>query len=206
MNRQCQKTDEVLISRLTSELVDKQYLSKVGSKSHMEVEWKCDNPLHPVWKASFATRITGHGCPYCSGRLPVPGVSDLETLYPQLYNELLDKSVNEQYTVHSAKTVEWVCPVCDNVWLTSIRCRTEKNVGCPLCITRQIRIGEKQRSKLVKDEYPDLLQYAVDPDFFGRQSIGSGQVIDFICRECRAPHIYHMAIRKDNVALLRQVE
>ena len=185
-----------MYENLKKELVDDRLSDKIGTSSHIKAEWSCSNAKHPTWKASFATRLKGHGCPYCSGRLPVPGESDLKTLYPDLYHELVDKSVNEKYTVHSGKCVEWQCPVCNNIWETTIRCRTEKHVSCPVCSERKIRVGQTVKKWLVKDVRPDILIDAVDKDFVGNLSIGSDKEAEFICSVCRKPHTYKLPVRK----------
>lgn len=32
----------------------------------------------------ITSRVEGHGCPYCSGLLAIPGENDLATLYPEI--------------------------------------------------------------------------------------------------------------------------
>ena len=55
----------------------------VSYGSKRKVWWTCAHGHH--WQAAVHTRTgSGTGCPYCSGRLPLPGVNDLATTYPDL--------------------------------------------------------------------------------------------------------------------------
>ena len=55
-----------------------------GSKK--KVWWTCAQGHH--WQAAVHTRTgSGTGCPYCSGRFPIPGENDLATKYPLLAQE-----------------------------------------------------------------------------------------------------------------------
>ena len=58
----------------------------VSRGSKRRVFWRCANGHS--WQAAVHTRSgSGTGCPYCSGRLPVPGETDLATRYPDLAAE-----------------------------------------------------------------------------------------------------------------------
>ena len=55
-----------------------------GSKKH--VWWRCANGHR--WQAAIYTRTgSGAGCPSCSGRLAIPGETDLATCYSDLARE-----------------------------------------------------------------------------------------------------------------------
>lgn len=55
--------------------------------SARKVWWVCDKGHH--WEAIIASRTkkNGTGCPYCSGRFPIPGETDLGTLRPEMAAE-----------------------------------------------------------------------------------------------------------------------
>ena len=53
--------------------------------SNKKVWWKC-NKGHE-WQATIASRNSGNGCPYCSGRYIIKGKNDLQTVNPTLSNE-----------------------------------------------------------------------------------------------------------------------
>ena len=59
---------------------------QVSYGSKKKLWWRCAR-AHS-YQASATSRTGEHtGCPYCSGRLPVPGQNDLSTLYPELVRE-----------------------------------------------------------------------------------------------------------------------
>ena len=66
------------------------------------------------WRARIADRTyANNGCPYCSNRIPVPGVTDLRTLHPELMREW-DWERNpgikpENFTEGSRRKVHWKC-------------------------------------------------------------------------------------------------
>ena len=51
--------------------------------------WKCSSGH--LWQAIVEDRVKGNGCPYCSGRIAIPGVNDLATVNPKLAAEWDDE-------------------------------------------------------------------------------------------------------------------
>ena len=43
--------------------------------SNLSVKWRCEKGH--VWSATVASRSSGAGCPFCSGRRAVSGINDL---------------------------------------------------------------------------------------------------------------------------------
>ena len=76
-------------------------------------------------------RSRGHGCPCCSGRVPLVGVNDLKTLRPDIADDW-DYEHNskgpECYKVHSKASVLWECKKCGYRWENKISNRT-RNPG-----------------------------------------------------------------------------
>ena len=60
----------------------------ISYASHEKLPWKCQAKGH-VWEANVGNRCRlGRGCPYCSGRLLIPGETDLATTHPHLLPEV----------------------------------------------------------------------------------------------------------------------
>ena len=62
----------------------------VTVRSKLKRSWKCREGHE--WEARVQERTRegrGTGCPYCNGRLPVEGVNDLRTLFPELAQQVL---------------------------------------------------------------------------------------------------------------------
>ena len=91
--------------------------------SAKSVWWKCSKCGYS-WKACPRSRIAKHtGCPHCSGRVCMPGVDDLETLYPEIakhrdYNKNTD--LPSDYLPGSERVVYWICPICGESYQKSI--------------------------------------------------------------------------------------
>ena len=99
------------------------------------VWWLCPKCGHE-WQATPANRKKGIGCPCCSGRVPKPGVNDLDTKYPDIAKEWNYKK-NSPLTPKdvlpgSGRKVWWKCPVCEHQWQAEIR-RRVKGSKCPNC-------------------------------------------------------------------------
>lgn len=126
--------------------------------SHDKVWWKCE--LGHSWKAAVfsRTRENGSGCPYCTGRLVLPGFNDLATLKPKLaeqwYQPLNGELKPEDVTLGSNKKVWWQCSD-GHVWQAFIYARAKKNgTGCPVCAG----MVKRRRSSAV--EHPQQKRYA----------------------------------------------
>ena len=114
----------------------------VSRGSERRVFWRCANGHS--WQAAVHTRSgSGTGCPYCSGRLPVPGETDLATRYPDLAAEW-HPTKNGDLTPSdvlpgSHRLVWWQCPH-GHEWRAQIKSRVS-GAGCPVCSNRALLRG-----------------------------------------------------------------
>lgn len=87
------------------------------------------------WPARVHNRLKGTGCPRCRGTIPIPGETDLATIFPRIANEW-DKSRNEKgpekYLPYSNDRVAWLCAE-GHQWEEKINNRTAKGLDCPYC-------------------------------------------------------------------------
>ena len=88
------------------------------------------------WQAVAANRSRrGDGCPYCSGRNPIQGESDIATISPGLSAQF-DPSKNvielSDLKANSNKKVWWLCDI-GHSFEASPNNRFSKNSGCPIC-------------------------------------------------------------------------
>lgn len=111
--------------------------SEILPSSHDKAWWKCD--LGHSWQAVVfsRTREKASGCPYCTGRLVMPGFNDLATLKPKVaeewYQTLNGMLKPEDVTLGSNKKVWWQCRD-GHIWRAAIYSRTrKKGAGCPVC-------------------------------------------------------------------------
>ena len=126
--------------------------SAYHARSHIRVYWKCERGHS--WKTPiYARTVLGTNCPFCSGRYPIPGETDFETVYPELAKEF-DREKNtknpSEYCQRSGARVWWKCQR-GHSWITSILNRTVGK-GCPYCGGKFPIPGENDLATL----YPDL--------------------------------------------------
>lgn len=50
-----------------------------------KVRWICRKDPRHVWDAKVTDRRSGQGCAVCAGKKVIPGVSDLESQFPDIY-------------------------------------------------------------------------------------------------------------------------
>ena len=127
--------------------------SEVMPGSNKLLWWKCERGHE--WQARAYSIKAGCACPYCSGRLPIIGETDLATVHPELVklwsprNELLPTEV----TAASHKKVWWVCEK-GHEWETSIEIVARLGCGCPYCAGKLAIPGETDLATL----RPDLME------------------------------------------------
>ena len=96
--------------------------------SNKKMQWKCSKGHK--WIAGVNERSSGKGCPYCSGRRPIVGETDLGTKYPDIAAEA-DGWNPEEVTSGSGKKLQWRCKN-DHQWIAAVSSRKNGN-GCPYC-------------------------------------------------------------------------
>lgn len=126
--------------------------------------WKCRYG-HPSWKAKVGVRTglnltngVGTGCPYCSGRVPIVGVSDLATTRPDLAAQADEW---DPTTVKANANVRrrWRCQE-GHVWTAYVFSRARDDRGCPHCSGRIVTSGVNDLATL----YPDIAAELADGD------------------------------------------
>ena len=88
------------------------------------------------WKATVSSRSEGRGCPYLSNKLVWPGFNDLKTVFPEIaaeWHPLINRQPPENTYKYANRKVAWLCPVCRNPYIASVRKRTLEGTGCPRC-------------------------------------------------------------------------
>ncbi|MBP5495378.1 MAG: zinc-ribbon domain-containing protein [Lachnospiraceae bacterium] len=166
-------------------------LNKDGPENHLpyssfKAYWKCSKG-HPSWKTSIAKRTKrGDGCPYCSGRLPVAGETDLKTIHPELINEW-DSERNredmEKYTPYCRKKVYWKCNKGHSYIMNiSDRTRNDKKLGCPYCSGKKPIKGETDLKTLREELCEEWSEKNnTSPDEY---TLYSNEKVWWICNKC----------------------
>ena len=112
--------------------------------SNEKVWWQCERAHR--WQASIMSRASlGRGCPYCAGKLSIPGTTDLATLNPELaaqwHPDRNGKLRPEDVTPGSDKRVWWLCEK-GHAWQTRVGVRARQGRGCPYCTGQLVIPGE----------------------------------------------------------------
>lgn len=118
-----------------------------------KVWWKCDKGHS--WQAAPHSRTTQKsGCPYCSGRVAVPGETDLQTRFPEIAAEWHPtnngKLTPRDVTGVSGKKVWWLCPE-GHTYQMAVSDRTSLNEGCPYCSGHKVLEGFNDLATLRPD-------------------------------------------------------
>jgi hypothetical protein len=164
---------------LAAELVDQSLATRLRAGSDRKVEWQC--AVGHRWFAVVQPRCAkGVGCPYCSGRVPVIGETDLATTHPAVAAELVDQSLATSLKATSARKVEWQCAV-GHRWITSSSGRTASGAGCPYCAGQRAIPGETD----LATTNPALAKELVDRTLATTLMAGSHRRVGW---ECRAGH------------------
>jgi hypothetical protein len=157
---------------LIEQLIDPSLAEALTAGSGRKLGWRCGSGHE--WEASTQSRIRGDGCPYCSGRRPVVGKTDLATTHPHLVAELADPTLATRVTPGSNRQTAWICKA-GHEWQAAINQRV-KAKGCPLCGGRVVP-GENDIVAL----FPDLAAEMVDPSAAVGRSTQSKKMLEWEC-------------------------
>jgi hypothetical protein len=130
-------------------------IRSVGTGMRAQVWWECSKGHEFI--ASPASRISNRtGCPICSGRLALIGVSDLRAMYPEIFTQLSDPGRFKDVAVHpgSNEKLEWRCQANPlHLWEASVYSRVQGS-GCPVCNGKTVLSGENDLESI----HPELAE------------------------------------------------
>ena len=131
----------------------------VSSGSSRRVWWQCAQG-HQWQCAVYARTTSGSKCPYCAGKLPVPGENDLATRFPNVASEW-HPTKNSPLTPNqvlpgSHRLVWWACGK-GHEWQAIVKSRAA-GCGCPVCANRGVQPGDNDLAtthpELAKEWHP----------------------------------------------------
>ena len=172
---------------------------QVSINSGIKVWWKCSKCGND-WQATPNDRNRKCGCPACAGRY-VLGITDLKTRHPELlkeWNYEKNEKKPEDYNSGSLKKVWWKCSN-GHEWETTIKNRTTKKTGCPVCSNRLIKKGindlETTNPELVL-EWDYKKNGILKPYMFSK---GSEKKVWWICPKCNISYESYIKHRTNGV-------
>lgn len=124
-----------------------------GPNSRTRVFWRCTQGHS--WESSvYSVAIMHTRCPYCLGKKPIPGETDLETKRPDLAAqwdyERNDRPPN-QVSPSSAYRAHWVCEN-GHTWEMPVHARNYSNSDCPYCSGLKAWAGDND----LATKYPEI--------------------------------------------------
>ncbi len=165
---------------LAEQLVDKALATELNLGSNKKVQWRCG--ADHTWTTSPNKRTTGRGCPYCAGKRPALGETDLATVRPDLTADLVDLAFGTALTVNSNKKVWWRCSR-GHQWEATVANRVNASSGCPYCAGKRAILGETDLATL----RPDVAGQLVDPALGSQLTVSSGRRVEW---RCDLGHVY----------------
>lgn len=115
----------------------------VSGGSSRRVWWRCGKG-HEWQSAVYARVSAGAGCPYCSGKLAVPGQTDLASRFPEVafqWHPTKNAPLTpDQVLPGSHRLVWWLCKK-GHEWQAVVAARTMGGSGCPYCAGRKALAG-----------------------------------------------------------------
>lgn len=158
--------------KIFSQIVDKQQLDfpldAIHPGSTRKLYWKCDSGHE--WKAPIRTRVKGHGCPFCSGKMTAAGMNDLASKRPDLLAEWGDGNPEPtSMRVGSNREAIWVCPVSkEHVYEMQVKARVDaKRNPCPVCNLKTLVPGQNDLYTL----FPELASEWSEANRFSAHNI-----------------------------------
>ena len=155
----------------------------VTANSNKKVGWICKK--NHKWLATVANRTKGSGCPYCAGKSPIKGETDLQTVNPELAKEW-DYEANGEFkptdvTVNAGKKVGWVCKN-GHKWQASVYNRNN-GTGCPCCAGKLPVKGETDL-QTVNPELAKEWDYEVNGELKPTDvTVNSGKKVGWKCEK-----------------------
>lgn len=126
--------------------------SDITPGSSKKIWWQCDSGHE--WKATAYSIKAGTSCPYCSGRKPIVGETDLATTHPRVADmwSARNKLAPTQVTAGSHRKIWWVCEK-GHEWEAPVDSVTLMGCGCPYCAGKRAIPGETDLATV----RPDIL-------------------------------------------------
>ena len=137
----------------------------VTAGTHKKLKWKCS--LEHTWTTGLINRTKdGTGCPSCSGRVAIPGETDLATTHPELAAQAVGWDPTTVKAGTSTKKLKWGC-VRGHEWLSTPSTRAGLGTGCPYCSGLRVIVGETD----LATTHPEL---AKEADGWDPTTVGKG--------------------------------
>lgn len=124
--------------------------------SNTMVWWKCPEGNEHIWEATVANVVNGSTCPVCMGR-KITEHNNLAILHTDLIEEWdFDKNTLDPSKISPGTKDKawWICRRDkEHKWYSTIKDRTAKNSGCPICSIK-LNVSETKMLDFIKEIFP----------------------------------------------------
>lgn len=166
---------------------------QVSRGSTRKVWWRCKKGHE--WQAAINSRaITGADCPYCAGKIVIPGQNDLASQYPSLAYEWNDDRNGElkpeSVMAQSNRRVWWRCSK-GHEYRAAVAARTGAGQGCPYCAGQRVLPGFNDLQTLepiIAAQWHPTLNEGLTPEMVTRSSNKK------VWWQCPEGHVWQAAI------------
>jgi len=165
-------------------------LKEVFPKSNKSTAWRCSACLHE-WRARFADRTNGRGCPKCERRKSAKLRStaryeeSLAFKFPDITKEHIGDIDLEKTYPKSGMITRWRCARCSNEWSTAIYNRVNGR-GCLECGRK--RIGAIQSTSPYGESlaylFPEIAKEYIGDMDLGKIYAKSDKKLQWSCSKC----------------------
>jgi hypothetical protein len=152
---------------------------KYSAYSGQRVQWKCDKGHY--WKTKVGKRTRNQtGCPYCAGKLPIVGETDLASVFPDIAKEACGWDPST-VTPGSGKKLKWKCEQ-GHEWMCRVANRTIQGTKCTVCSRKVLVPGVND----LLSKFPEVARdaYGWDP---ATVRYGSDKKMRWLCP---SGHVY----------------
>lgn len=163
--------------------VDPETLLPFSNKKYF---WICPEHSHSFSSVIYS-RTKGTGCPYCSGNLPIVGVNDFGTLFPELSDELVDPTRKSSDLKKSSNvSVLWRCFIGHEY--SARPADRVKGDGCPYCAGHRPIVGETDLATTC----PEMSGELFDPNHTPTSLMQNSSYR--VRWKCDRGHLYHCTV------------
>jgi len=151
---------------------------KLSAGTAKKLDWKCSTCEHE-WKRTGNGRVSGHGCPACSGRVVhSDGRNSMSNTHPQLAKEYQGYSNLILAGTHTK--LDWKCNTCEHEWITAGYHRV-LGTGCPACVNQVLNNFDGRNSMAMT--HPQVaIEYQGDANLI---IAGTNKKISWKCVVCQ---------------------
>lgn len=197
------------------------FTQRVSKRNTEEVHQLPRSSTIPIWflcsacngeyQAQPKSKLSSRGdkCPYCTGKLVLPGFNDLASARPDLVPQWHpdNDAPPDRVTAHSGYKATWVCPSDhEHVWVARVNDRNPSTgrvpSGCPKCSRKRAaeqRIRNQHQSMVSSGEYlpdgdraPEYMRRDLVTQLSEPISIRSKEKLSW---KCDKGHIFHRSPR-----------